>query len=72
MNTVSIPAPVFVIARVLLALMFVMAGAFKFVDLGGTAGYIASKGLPLPSLLAFATAALEEARDLEGQMILFD
>jgi len=48
-----------VIARVLLALMFVIAGASKFADLGGTAGYIASKGLPLPMLLAFGTAALE-------------
>jgi len=51
--------PVLVIARVLLALMFVLAGASKFADLGGTAGYIASKGLPLPMLLAFGTAALE-------------
>jgi len=51
--------PVVVIARVLLALMFVLAGASKFGDLGGTAGYIASKGLPFPMLLAFGTAALE-------------
>jgi putative oxidoreductase len=47
------------IARLLLALMFVLAGASKIADLGGTAGYIASKGLPLPMLLAFGTAALE-------------
>ena len=47
------------IARVLLALMFVLAGIGKFADLGGTAGYIASKGLPLPQLLAVATALLE-------------
>ncbi len=51
--------PVLVIARVLLALMFVLAGASKFGDLGGTAGYIASQGLPFPMLLAFGTAALE-------------
>jgi putative oxidoreductase len=51
--------PVVVIARVLLSLMFVLAGASKFGDLGGTAGYIASKGLPFPMLLAFGTAALE-------------
>jgi len=51
--------PVLVIARVLLALMFVLAGASKFGNLDGTAGYIASKGLPLPMLLAFGTAALE-------------
>jgi putative oxidoreductase len=56
MNTKS---PVVLIARLLLALMFVLAGASKFGNLGGTAGYIASKGLPLPMLLAFGTAALE-------------
>ena len=56
MNT---PAPVFLIARLLLALMFVLAGLSKFAGLEGTAGYIASKGLPLPMVLAVATAALE-------------
>jgi putative oxidoreductase len=54
-----VPAAVALIARLLLALMFVMAGISKFGDLGGTAGYIASKGLPLPGLLAFLTATLE-------------
>ncbi len=55
----NIPAPVFFVARLLLALMFVLAGASKFGNLAGTAGYIASKGLPLPMLLAFGTASLE-------------
>jgi putative oxidoreductase len=55
----NVPAPVFVVARVLLALMFVLAGISKFAGLEGTAGYIASKGLPLPMVLAVATAALE-------------
>ncbi len=55
----SAPAPVVVIARVLLALMFVLAGVFKFAGLAGTAGYIASKGLPMPMLLAVLTAILE-------------
>ncbi len=53
-----IPAVV-VIARILLALMFILAGFSKFAGLAGTAGYIASKGLPMPAVLAFATAALE-------------
>ena len=53
------PAPVVVTARVLLAAMFVLAGFSKFAGLAGTAGYIASKGLPMPSVLAFGTAALE-------------
>ena len=47
------------IARILLALMFLLAGISKFAGLEGTAGYIASKGLPLPQWLAFGTAALE-------------
>jgi putative oxidoreductase len=47
------------IARVLLALMFLLAGLSKFAGLDGTAGYIASKGLPMAQLLAFGTAALE-------------
>jgi len=52
-------APVILVARVLLALMFLLAGFSKFAGLEGTAGYIASKGLPAAQLLAVATAALE-------------
>ena len=47
MNTQGFPV---LIARVLLALMFVLAGISKFTGLDGTAGYIASQGLPLPQL----------------------
>ncbi len=47
------------IARILLALMFLLAGISKFGGLEGTAGYITSKGLPMAPLLAIATAALE-------------
>jgi putative oxidoreductase len=52
-------APVVVAARILLALMFILAGFAKFAGLQGTAGYIASKGLPMPTVLAAATALLE-------------
>jgi len=52
-------APVFLAARVLLALMFILAGFAKLGGLEGTAGYIASVGLPLPGLLAVATGLLE-------------
>lgn len=55
----NVPAPVFAVARILLALMFILAGFSKFAGLEGTAGYIASKGLPMPQVLAFLTAALE-------------
>jgi putative oxidoreductase len=52
-------APVVVIARVLLAAMFILAGFSKFGNLQGTAGYIASGGLPMASVLAFLVASLE-------------
>ncbi|MBN8508121.1 MAG: DoxX family protein [Burkholderiales bacterium] len=55
----SVPAPLALVARALLALMFIVAGLSKFGGLAGTAGYIASKGLPLPGVLAFLTALLE-------------
>jgi putative oxidoreductase len=56
MNSQGFPM---LIARVLLALMFLLAGLSKFGGLEGTAGYIASKGLPMAQVLAFGTAALE-------------
>ena len=56
MKTQGIPV---LTARILLALMFLLAGLSKFAGLDGTAGYIASKGLPMAGLLAFGTAALE-------------
>lgn len=55
----NIQTPVIVIARVLLAAMFILSGISKFGNLSGTAGYIASGGLPLASLLAPLVAALE-------------
>ncbi len=51
--------PVVVIARLLLAAMFILAGISKFGNLEGTAGYIASGGLPMASVLAVLVAALE-------------
>ena len=48
------------IGRVLLALMFVTAGFDKlFGGLDGTAAYIASKGLPMPMVLALGAGVLE-------------
>ena len=47
------------VARVLLALMFLFAGIEKFTGLDGTAGYIASAGLPMPKLLALGAGVVE-------------
>lgn len=49
------------VARILLALMFVLAGVSKLTGLEGTAGYIASVGLPAPMVLAVAAGVLELA-----------
>jgi putative oxidoreductase len=56
MNTQGFPV---VVGRILLALMFVLAGIGKLTGLEGTAGYIASKGLPAPMVLAVAVGVLE-------------
>ncbi|MGB7336026.1 MAG: DoxX family protein [Salaquimonas sp.] len=55
------------IGRILLAFIFIMAGASKFGAIAGTAGYIASKGLPAATLLAWAAAVFEL---VAGLMIL--
>jgi len=47
------------VGRILLALLFVMAGFGKMTGFEGTVGYIASKGLPLPSLGAIVAIVIE-------------
>jgi putative oxidoreductase len=50
---------ILLVARILLSVIFILAGLNKFGGIDGTAGYIASKGLPMAPLLAWATAILE-------------
>jgi putative oxidoreductase len=50
---------ILLVARVLLAAIFILAGAGKFGDIAGTAGYIASVGLPAPGALAWLSGAFE-------------
>ncbi len=45
------------VSRILLGLIFVLAGAGKLADTAGTAGYISSVGLP--GILVWPTIALE-------------
>ncbi len=47
------------LGRFLLALMFVVGGVSKIGGFDGIVGYIGSKGLPLPQLLAIGTIVLE-------------
>ena len=56
MNTQGFPV---LIARLLMALMFLLGGISKFTGLDGTAGYIASVGLPAPQLLAVGAGLVE-------------
>jgi putative oxidoreductase len=55
----SFKTPLVVVGRVLFALMFVLSGFGKLTDIGGTAGYIASGGLPAPAVLAVLVGLLE-------------
>lgn len=55
----SIKTPLLVSGRILLALMFIVAGFGKLTDIAGTAGYIASGGLPFATALAVVVGLLE-------------
>jgi putative oxidoreductase len=47
------------VGRILIAILFVPAGWGKIAGFAGTAGYIASKGLPMPEVAAAAAIAIE-------------
>lgn len=57
MNALTTPAAL--AGRLLLGGFFLFFGLTKFTSLGGTAGYIASVGLPMPMAGAVFAAALE-------------
>lgn len=54
----SYKAYVSVMGRVMLALMFILAGYGKLANIAGTAGFIANGGLPAPMVLAIAVGVL--------------
>ena len=49
------------IARLIFAAVFLMATVFKFLDMNGTAAYIAAAGFPISLLLAWLAAIFELA-----------
>jgi putative oxidoreductase len=55
----SLQNPLALIGRILLALMFVVSGYGKIADVGGTAGYIASVGMPMPQVMAILAIVVE-------------
>ena len=57
--TDSYQAPVAAVGRLLLAVMFILSGFGKLTNIEGTAGYIASGGLPAPAVLAVLVGLFE-------------
>ena len=55
----SLQSTTVLVGRILLGLIFVLSGFAKISGFDGTAGYIASKGLPLPQLVAALTIVVE-------------
>lgn len=55
----SLQNPLNLIGRIMLAVLFLPAGLSKIGGFAGTAGYIASKGLPLPEVGAAIAIAVE-------------
>jgi putative oxidoreductase len=59
MNNPAFTNAAALVGRILIALIFVISGAMKIGGFSGVAGYIGSKGLPMPEVLAALTIALE-------------
>ena len=55
----SLQNPLSLVGRLLIAVMFLLAGISKIGAFAGTSGYIASKGLPMPDVVAALTIAVE-------------
>ena len=53
-----------IVARILMAWMFLASGWAALADIAGTAGYCAGLGLPLPTLAAWGTGIFELAAGL--------
>ena len=51
------------VARLIFAAVFIMAAGFKYADMNGTAGDIASAGVPIPLVLAWLAAPRSHAAD---------
>lgn len=47
------------LGRVLISIIFIVSGFGKVTDIGGTAGYFGSVGLPMPMITAWVVALLE-------------
>ncbi len=52
-------SPIVLVGRILLSIIFILAGFGKITALGGTAGYFGSMGLPAPMVTAVVVALVE-------------
>ena len=52
-------SPAMLVGRILLALVFLVAGWRKLMAVAGTAGYFAKLGLPMPEVLAWVAIVIE-------------
>lgn len=52
-------SPAMLVGRILLALIFLVAGWRKLMGVAGTAGYFTKLGLPMPEVLAWVAIAIE-------------
>ena len=52
-------SPIVLVGRILLSIIFILAGFGKITALGGTAGYFGSMGLPMPMVTAVVVALVE-------------
>jgi putative oxidoreductase len=59
MNNTTLTDVLSLVGRVLLVWLFLVSGYDKIGGFTGTAGYIASRGLPMPEVLAGAALVLE-------------
>lgn len=55
----SLQTPLSLVGRLLLALLFLPAGLSKISGFAGTVGYIASSGMPLPTVSAVVAIVIE-------------
>ncbi|HVY56569.1 MAG TPA: DoxX family protein [Xanthobacteraceae bacterium] len=53
--------PAILLGRLIFVAVFIMAVSFKLMDIGATAGYIASAGFPMANVLAWLAALFELA-----------
>ncbi|WP_119391682.1 DoxX family protein [Taklimakanibacter lacteus] len=60
-SSTSWRAVAILVGRLVFAAVFIMAAVFKFIDINGTAAYIASAGFPLSLPLAWIAAFFELA-----------